>query len=151
NTRLEKFSDPRVRRALAMLYDFEWANKNLFGGKLTRTMSFWQRSELSALGHPATAKEKALLAPWPGRVPADVMDGTWRPPVTDGSGQDRRVLKQAFDVLREAGYRIEGGRMLDPKGNVFGFEILTASQDEERLAALYQRTLSKLGIAVTIR
>lgn len=151
NTRLEKFSDPTVRRALAMLYDFEWANKNLFNGKFTRTMSFWQRSELSALGHPATDREKALLAPWPGRVPADVMDGTWRPPVTDGSGQDRKVLKQAFDLLRGAGYRIEDGRMLDPKGKAFGFEILTASQDEERLAALYQRTLSKLGIAVTIR
>ena len=151
NTRLKKFSDPVVRRALAMLYDFEWANKNLFDGKFTRTMSFWQRSELSALGHPATNREKALLAPWPGRVPAEIMDGTWRPPVTDGSGQDRKVLKQAFDLLRGVGYRIEDGKMLDPKGNAFGFEILTASQDEERLAALYQRTLSKLGIAVTIR
>ena len=76
NTRLQKFSNPVVRRALAMLYDFEWANKNLFGGKYTRTMSYWQNSELSALGHPADDREKALLAPYPGRVPADVMDGT---------------------------------------------------------------------------
>ena len=151
NTRLKKFSDPAVRRALGMLYDFEWANKNLFGGKFTRTMSYWQGSELSALGHPATSKEKALLAPFPGRVPADVMDGTWRPPVTDGSGQDRKVLRAALDLLEGAGYRIEAGAMLDPQGNPFGFEILTASQEEERLAALYQRTLGKLGIAVTIR
>ena len=151
NTRLEKFADAKVRRALAMLYDFEWANKNLFDGKFVRTMSFWQDSELSAVGRPATDKEKALLAPYPDRVPAEVMDGTWHPPVTDGSGQDRKVLKQAFDLLREAGYRIEDGRMLDPAGNAFGFEILTASQDEERLAAMYQRTLSKLGIAVTLR
>jgi len=151
NTRLKKFSDPLVRRALGMLYDFEWANKNLFGGKFTRTMSYWQGSELSALGHPAGEKEKALLAPFPGRVPPDVMDGTWRPPVTDGSGQDRKVLKAALDLLRSAGYRIEGGAMLDPAGQPFGFEILTSSQEEERLAALYQRTLGKLGIAVTIR
>ena len=151
NTRLKEFADPAVRRALGMLYDFEWANKNLFGGKFTRTMSFWQGSELSALGHPATSKEKALLAPFPGRVPADVMDGTWRPPVTDGSGQDRKVLRAALDLLEGAGYRIEAGAMLDPQGNPFGFEILTASQEEERLAALYQRTLGKLGIAVTIR
>ncbi|MER8866514.1 extracellular solute-binding protein [Mesorhizobium sp. M0751] len=151
NTRLPKFSNPVVRRALGMLYDFEWANKNLFGGKYTRTMSFWQNSELSALGHPASEKEKALLAPYPGRVPADVMDGTYRPPVTDGSGQDRKVLKAAFELLKSAGYTVQDGAMLDPEGKPFGFEILTASQDEERLAAIYQRTLEKLGIDVSIR
>ena len=151
NTRLQKFSNPVVRRALGMLYDFEWANKNLFGGKYMRTMSYWQNSELSALGHPADDREKALLAPYPGRVPADVMDGTWRPPVTDGSGQDRRVLKAAFDIFKGAGYALHDGVMLDPEGKPFGFEILTASQNEERLAAIYQRTLAKIGIDVTIR
>ncbi|MGT2468971.1 hypothetical protein ACVOMV_36590 [Mesorhizobium atlanticum] len=54
-----------MRRALGMLYDFEWANKNLFGGKFNRTMSYWQNSDLSALGHPADDREKALLAPTP--------------------------------------------------------------------------------------
>ncbi|RVB82090.1 ABC transporter substrate-binding protein, partial [Mesorhizobium sp. M7A.F.Ca.CA.002.04.1.1] len=151
NTRLPKFANPVVRRALGMLYDFEWANKNLFGGKYTRTMSYWQNSELSALGHPADDREKALLAPYPGRVPADVMDGTWRPPVTDGSGQDRRVLKAAFDLLKSVGYHVQNGTMLDPEGKPFGFEILTASQDEERLAGIYQRTLEKIGINLTIR
>ncbi|TIT45356.1 MAG: ABC transporter substrate-binding protein, partial [Mesorhizobium sp.] len=151
NTRLPKFSNPVVRRALGMLYDFEWANKNLFGGKYTRTMSYWQNSELSALGHPADDREKALLAPYPGRVPADVMDGTWKPPVTDGSGQDRKVLKTAFDLLKSIGYHVNNGTMLDPDGKPFGFEILTASQDEERLAGIYQRTLEKIGINVSIR
>src|SRR5882757_843838 len=151
NTRLSKFANPVVRRALGMLYDFEWANKNLFGGKYTRTMSFWQNSELSALGHPADDREKALLAPYPGRVPPDVMDGTWRPPVTDGSGQDRKVLKAAFDLLKAAGYHVQDGKMLDPQGNPLSFEILTSSQDEERLAAVYQRTLEKIGIDVGIR
>lgn len=151
NTRLEKFSNPVVRRALGMLYDFEWANKNLFGGKYTRTMSYWQNSELSALGHPASDREKALLAPYPGRVPADVMDGSWRPPVNDGTGQDRKVLKVAFDLLKSQGYAVKDGVLQDPKGTPFGFEILTASQDEERFAAIYQRTLEKIGITVTIR
>ena len=151
NTRLPKFANPIVRRALGMLYDFEWANKNLFGGKFNRTMSYWQNSELSALGHPADGREKALLAPYPGRVPPDVMDGTWRPPVTDGSGQDRKVLKAAFELLKAAGYHVQDGKMLDPQGNPLSFEILTASQDEERLATVYQRTLEKIGIDVTIR
>lgn len=151
NTRLPKFSDPVVRRAFAMLYDFEWANTNLFGGKFTRTTSYWQGSELSALGHPASEAEKKLLAPFPGRVPPDVMDGTWRPPVTDGSGQDRKVLRAALDLFQSAGYHIDGGAMRDKAGNPLGFEILTSSQEEERLAALYQRTLGKLGIAASIR
>ena len=151
NTRLEKFSNPVVRQALAMLYDFEWANRNMFGGRYTRTMSFWQGSDLSALGHPASAKERALLAPYPGRVPENIMDGTWRPPVTDGSGQDRKVLKAAFDLFKSAGYVLKDGAMRDPKGQPLSFEILTASQDEVRLASIYQRTLEKIGIAVSIR
>lgn len=65
NTRLAKFSNPEVRRALGMLYDFEWANKNLFNGRYTRTMSYWQGSELSALGHPASDKEKRFWHPSP--------------------------------------------------------------------------------------
>ncbi|WP_054308729.1 extracellular solute-binding protein [Mesorhizobium sp. 1M-11] len=151
NTRLPKFANVEVRHALGMLYDFEWANKNLFNNRYARLKSFWQDSELSALGHPAGDKEKELLAPYPGRVPADVMDGTWLPPVTDGSGQDRKVLKTAFEILKGQGYHIENGQMLDPQGEPFAFEILTSSQDEERLASLYQRTLGKIGIAVSIR
>jgi len=151
NTRMDKFSDPVVRRALAMLYDFEWANRNLFEGMYERTASFWQGSELSALGVPASDKEKALLAPFPDAVLPEVMDGTWRPPVTDGSGQDRKVLRTALDLFQSAGFSLDGGRMLDRKGQPFGFEILTTSEAEQRLAVLYQRTLAKLGIAVGIR
>jgi peptide/nickel transport system substrate-binding protein len=151
NTRLPKFADVRVRRALAMLYDFEWANKNIFDGKFERTASYWQNSELSALGRPASEKEKALLAPFPSSVLAEVMDGTWRPAVTDGSGRDRSVLKSALDLLKSAGFAMNGGALIGPDGQPFGFEILTASQGEERLASIYQRTLQKLGIAVSIR
>ena len=151
NTRLPKFADPVVRQALGMLYDFEWANRNLFAGKYERTVSFWQGTELSAFGVAASDKEKALLAPFPGAVRPDVMDGTWRPPVTDGSGQDRKVLKAAFDLLKGVGYTLQGGKMLDKQGQPLAFEILTSSEAEQRLAAIYQRTLEKLGIAVTIR
>jgi peptide/nickel transport system substrate-binding protein len=79
------------------------------------------------------------------------MDGTWRPPVTDGSGQDRKVLKAAFDLLKSAGYTLKDGAMRDPQGKPLSFEILTSSQEEVRLASIYQRTLEKIGIAVSIR
>lgn len=151
NTRLAKFSDPTVRRALAMLYDFEWANRNLFEGKYERTASFWHGSELSALGVPADDREKALLAPFPDAVLPEIMNGTWRPPLTDGSGQDRKVLRAALDLFESAGFSLQGGQMLDKAGQPFGFEILAASEAEQRLASLYQRTLQKLGIAATVR
>jgi ABC-type oligopeptide transport system, periplasmic component len=151
NTRREKFADVRVRRALAMLYDFEWANRNLYGGEYDRTMSYWQNSELSAIGRPASEKERELLAPFPDRVLPEVMDGTWRPEATDGSGRDRTALKKAHDLLIEAGYRMESGKLIGPDGEPFTFEILTASDSEQRLAAIYQRTLAKLGIDASIR
>ena len=151
NTRLPKFSDVRVRRALSLLYDFEWANRNIFGGKFERTASYWQNSELSALGRPASEKEKTLLAPYPGSVLPEVMDGTWRPAATDGSGRDRAVLRSALDLLKSAGFALNDGVLTGPDGQPFGFEILTASQSEERLASIYQRTLQKIGIAVSIR
>ena len=151
NTRLPKFADVRVRRALGMLYDFEWINRNMFDGQFERTASYWQDSELSALGRPASDKEKALLAPFPDAVPADIMDGTWRPPVTDGSGRDRAALKAALDLLKSAGYSLNSSTLVDPNGQPFSFEILTASDSEQRLAAVYQRTLAKIGIGVTIR
>jgi peptide/nickel transport system substrate-binding protein len=151
NTRLEKFSDPLVRRALSMLYDFNWVNRTLFDDKYERTISFWQGSELSALGRPASDAEKALLAPYADAVSADVLDGSYRPPETDGSGQDRDVLRAALDLFKQAGFAIEGGRMLDKKRQPFGFEILTSSESEQRLAAVLQRTAQKLGIAVSIR
>ncbi|MBX3570259.1 MAG: ABC transporter substrate-binding protein [Rhizobiaceae bacterium] len=151
NTRRPLFADVRVRRALAMLYDFEWANKNLFDSQFERTASFWQGSELSALGVPASDRERALLAPYPDAVTPEVMDGTWHPARTDGSGRDRTALKAAFDLLKASGFTLSGGTMLDPDGQPFGFEILTASDSEQRLAAIYQRTLAKLGIAVSVR
>jgi peptide/nickel transport system substrate-binding protein len=151
NTRRPQFADPAVRRALAMLYDFEWANKNMFGGQYERTISYWQGSELSALGRPASEKEKALLAPYPDAVLPEVMDGTYMPLATDGSGRDRELLRAAFELLKKADYRLEGKTLLGPDGKPFGFEILTASEAEERLASLYKRTLEKIGIAVSIR
>jgi peptide/nickel transport system substrate-binding protein len=151
NTRLPKFSDPRVRRALAMLYDFEWVNKNMFDGRYDRLASYWQNSELSALGRPAGDREKALLAPYPDAVTPEVMDGSWRPAVTDGSGRDRKALKAALDLLKTAGYRLDGAALVGPDGQPLAFEILTSSDSEQRLAAVYQRTLARIGIAVSIR
>ncbi|MBS3651286.1 ABC transporter substrate-binding protein [Pseudaminobacter sp. 19-2017] len=151
NTRRPQFSDVRVRRALALLYDFEWVNRNMFDGQFERTASYWQNSELSALGRPASEKEKALLAPYADQVLPEVMDGTWKPSQTDGSGRDRNALKAALDLLKQAGYSLDGPTLVDAQGQPLSFEILTASESEQRLASVYQRTLARIGIQATIR
>ena len=157
NTRREVFADRQVRRALSMLFDFEWVNENLFSGRYTRTGSFWQNSdELSALGRAANETEMELLAPFPDAVLPAVMDGTYAPTVTDGSGRDRDVMRQAVAMLAEAGYAIEDGRMVRD-GEQLAFEILLgtvvgASRNEiERMALAYERTAEAIGIDVTLR
>ena len=82
NTRRPLFADARVREALAMMFDFEWINANLYGGVYRRSKSFFDDSELASAGRPASPAERALLAPFPGAVRADVMEGQWAPPVS---------------------------------------------------------------------
>jgi peptide/nickel transport system substrate-binding protein len=97
NTRRPVFADIRVRKAISLLFDFEWINHNLFFDLYRRSGSYFEESELSARGHPADAVERALLEPFPGAVSPDVLDGTWSPPVGDGSGRDRTKLRRALD------------------------------------------------------
>ncbi len=151
NTRRELFKDRNVRRALAMLFDFEWANENLFFGAYKRTGSYFHGSELSALGRPASEAEQALLAAYPGSVSKDVMEGTYLPTVSDGTGRDRTILRKAFAILKEAGFKLENRRLLNSKGRPLAFEILTTTKEQERLALAWQRTLSRLGIELNVR
>ena len=151
NGRRPLFADVRVREALMRLFDFEWANRNLFWGLYERQVGYFDGSELSAYGRPADDREKALLAPFPGSVPAAFLDGSWRMPTTDGSGRDRAALKAALDLLKAAGWRLSGGRLVSAAGAPFAFEILTQTREQERLAMGWQRTLAALGIEARIR
>ena len=151
NTRRPVFADQKVRTALAMLYDFEWTNKNLFEGAYSRTGSFWQNSELSALGIPASEGEKALLQPYADKLLPEVMDGTWKPVETDGSGRDRETILKAVMLLKEAGFNMANQKMADSDGKPLSFEILCANGSEEKLALVYQRTLAKVGIDAQVR
>ncbi|MBX5227889.1 ABC transporter substrate-binding protein [Rhizobium sp. NLR9b] len=151
NTRRPIFTDPRVREGLSLVFDFEWANKNLYSGAYKRTQSFWQNSELSSFGVPANAAELALLGPIKDKIAPEILDGTYKLPVTDGSGRDRNVLKQAVGLLKQGGYTIQGGKMVDASGRQLAFEIMTQNADQEKLAVAYQRSLQTIGIAASIR
>jgi len=152
NTRRPLFADRRVREAVGLLFDFEWINKNYFFGHYRRTASYFEGSELSAHGRAADARERALLAPFPDAVWADVRDGSWHPPISDGSGRDRGALKRALTLFAEAGYELKGTELRErSSGNPFAFEILVTTRDQERLALAFARDLKRAGIAARVR
>jgi peptide/nickel transport system substrate-binding protein len=151
NTRRPLFGDVRIRRALTMLFDFEWANRSLYDNTYIRTHSFWDGSDLSSYGKPADAREREILAPFPDAVAADVLDGTWALPVTDGSGRDRKVQRAALTLLQQAGYGIKDGKLIDANGKHFAFDLMTQNEGQEKLAIAFQRSLAALGIEMSIR
>lgn len=151
NTRRDLFKNIHVRKGLTWLFDFEWVNRNLYDNVYTRTQSFWQGSELSSLGRPAVDYERQLLAPFPDAVSEDIMEGTWKLPVTNGSGRDRKVQRAALDELQAAGYAIKDGKLVDANGNQLAFEVMTQNEGQEKLAIAYQRSLAALGVDMAIR
>ncbi len=151
NTRRPIFADRNVRKGLTLAFDFEWFNRNLASSAYTRTESYWQNSDLSSFGVPADANELAMLGPIKDRIDADVLDGTYKLPVSDGSGRDRKILRKAVNFLKQGGYTIKGERMVDSAGHQLSFEIMTQNADQERIAIAYRRSLALLGVAVTIR
>ena len=152
NTRRPIFADKAVRQALARLFDFGWVNKNLYHDAYARAAGYFNDSALSSIGVPADDREKALLAPFPGAVDPDVMDGTYRPASSDASGGDRKVLREVLSELQAAGYELRDGKLVNAKtGQPLAFEILVTTKEDERLSLAYQRTLARIGIAVTIR
>ena len=152
NTRRPLFADIRVRQAIALLFDFEWINRDFFYNLYGRSASFFDDSELSAYHRPADDGERALLAPYPDAVRADVLDGTWSPPVSDGSGRDRATLRQALALLKAAGYELNGTVLRDrASGRPLTFEIMVTSRDDERLALAFANSLARAGIAVQVR
>ncbi len=150
NTRRPLFQDVRVREALAIMFDFEWINHNLFDDLYTRTTSFFDNSDLASTGRPASADERALLAPYAGAVRDDVLEGRWRPYVADGSGRDRRQARVALDLMAQAGWKLVRGE-LERNGEDFEFEIMVADRNQERLALNYASSLKRIGVNARVR
>jgi peptide/nickel transport system substrate-binding protein len=152
NTRRAIFSDVRVREAVLQLFDFEWINRTYFFNLYKRTASYFDGCDLSAHGVPANARESELLGAFSAVVRADLLDGTWSPPVTDGSGHDRAGLRRAFALFKAAGYELKGTQLLHTAtGRPLSFEILTTTRDQERLALAFARNLKRAGIEARVR
>ena len=152
NLRRKLFSDQRVRKALDLLFDFEWINRDLYHGTFTRLESLYDRSALSAHGVAANEAERALLKPFEGAVTPEVMAGTLRFPVSDGQGWNRANSHAALELLSAAGWEFKGSALTSTKtGEPFSFEILAASRSQERLLLAYATQLKRTGIEAHIR
>jgi peptide/nickel transport system substrate-binding protein len=151
NTRRPIFADIRMRQAITLLFDFQWTNRDFFYNLYRRSASFFDDSELSAFHRPADERERALLNTFPDAVRADVLDGTWSPPVSDGSGRDRNMLRQALTLFAAAGYELKGTVLRNrTTGRPLSFEIMVTNRDE-RLALAFAASLGRAGIAVQVR
>lgn len=152
NTRRPVFSDIRVRQALTLLFDFEWINRNYFFGLYSRSGGYFAGSELSAYGRPADEREGKLLKPFASHLAPDILDGSYRLPVTDGSGRDRNTLRKALSLLSEAGYELHGGVLRQRSSKApLSFEILVATRDQERIALAFARDVKRAGIEADVR
>jgi microcin C transport system substrate-binding protein len=150
NTRREKFQDARVREALTFAFDFEWTNKTIMYGAYARTVSPFQNSDMVANG-PPPPEELKLLEPFRGQVPDEVFGSPFVPPVTDGSGQDRTLLRKASQLLQDAGFAIKDGKRLLPNGEVFRIEFLAYEPSLQPHHAPYIKNLGTLGIEASLR
>jgi len=150
NTRRTKFQDPKVRQALAYAFDFEWTNANLFYGQYARTNSFFENSDLASSDLPSDA-ELALLEPLRGQIPEEVFTETYASPATDGSGNNRKNLRTALNLLKEAGWTVQGGKLSNASGESMDFEVLLVSPLFERITAPFIKNLERLGITATMR
>lgn len=152
NTRRSLFADQRVRRALILMFDFEWTNRQLFHGNYTRTQSFFARSELASHGIAASEREKELLKPFASQIKPEIMAGTYAFPKSDGQGHNRANMEAAFRLLNEAGYRQEGGRLVHQTSRQpLSFEMMAATRAEERLFQTFAKPLERLGVEARIR
>ena len=150
NTRRKKFADRRLREALNNAFDFEWTNKTIMYGCYERTISVFQNSDMMAKGKPSAAELK-LLEPLRGRVADEVFGEPYVPPVTDGSGNDRAILRKAVDLLAAAGCAVKDGKRVLPSGEPITIEFLLNEPTFEPHHLALIKNLATLGIAANIR
>jgi len=150
NTRREKFKDKRLREAFINAFDFEWTNKTIMYGAYQRTASMFQNSDLMASGKPSSA-ELAVLEPFRGKVPEEVFGEPYVPPVSDGSGQDRGLLRKASTLLHEAGYTVKDGKRVNGQGEGITVEFLIDEPSVQAHHMPYIKNLGTLGIEANLR
>jgi microcin C transport system substrate-binding protein len=149
NIRHDIFKDVRVRRAISLAFDFEWANKNAAFGAYQRSNSYFENSELAAHELP-TPDELKLLEPFRNQLPPEVFTKIYAAPKTDGSGDNRDNLRIAKKLLEDAGYKLINGQMVKD-GKPLTFELLIVQEAFERWALPWSHNLERIGVKMNVR
>ena len=150
NQRRERFHDQRVRKAIALCFDFEWTNRNLFYGLYARSHSTFERSDYRAEGMPSAA-ELALLEPLRGKIPEEAFGEAVLQPKSDGSGRDRKLLSAASKLLTKAGWKRNGTLVENDKGERLTLEALVEDESFTRVYTPFVDNMRAIGIDATIR
>lgn len=150
NLRKDKFKDPNVRKALGLMFDFEWTNRTLFYGAYKRSDSFFSNSELAARGIPE-GDELALLTPFKAQLPAELFTQVYTLDKTKGDGRVRKQQRQAIRLLKQAGWTLKSGKMVDASGKQLSLEFLVYSPSFERIIQPFRKNLQRIGVASEIR
>ena len=150
NQRRERFRDARVRRAIALCFDFEWTNMALFFGLYQRSQSCFERSEFKATGLPGP-DELALLEPLRDGLPPEVFGEAFALPPSDGRGRDRKLLGEARRLMAEAGWKAEGGVLRNAAGQPFTLEILVDDESFVRIYSPWVENMKAIGFDASIR
>lgn len=151
NQRRPLFQDARVREAFNWVFDFEWANQNLFYDQYRRTNSYFSNSELAAQDLPSP-EELAILTPLKDQIPENVFKKAYACPTNTTSEERRNNLLKAAQLFKEAGFETDGeGVMRDGQARAFSFEILLVSRLFERIVLPFVADLKRLGVQARVR
>jgi microcin C transport system substrate-binding protein len=150
NTRKPEFQDRRVRHALALAFDYDWMNRMMFYGQYTRLNSFWDASPFGATGLPSE-KELKLLEPFRSELPPEVFGPMVQQPSTKPPGSLRANLRQARELLGEAGWHYRDGALRNAAGEPMRIEIMDDQPGFDRLLIPYMQALQTLGIDAHMR
>ncbi len=147
NLRRDRFKDIRVRQAIGLMFNFEWANETLFYGLYERVNSVWENSPLEAVGTPS-AEELEILTPLAADLPEGVLsDPVAMAPVSGKRQLDRGNLRKAAALLDAAGWPVgDDGMRRNDRGETLRVEILNDSQTFDRVINPYVENLRALGV-----
>jgi len=150
NSRRAPLADPRVRRALGLMLDFEWTNRTLFSDAYRRSTSYYPNSEFAATGLP-TGQEWLLLAPYRGQLPDALFTQPYQVSMTQGRGVDRATMRKAIALFAEAGWTLKNQRLVDTKGRPLRLELLLVNPNLERIFQPYMENLASIGVQAHLR
>ncbi|MBE8220313.1 MAG: ABC transporter substrate-binding protein [Alphaproteobacteria bacterium] len=149
NTRHEPLSHLALRQALDLMFDFEWVNKTFYDNAYSRTQSYFGNTELSAFNRPASDAERVLLQD--STIDRVILRTGYRAPVSNGSGRDRLLRRQATALLENAGFQIRDQQLYDPNGEAVRLRLLVNRRPHERIALAWARMVKQIGVDLQIR